>query len=166
MILAGIQRHFRKLRPLDPINIFEDVQFKPLKNVCDSIFKRLHHKGIGAETKATAVLSKSDEDTLWDKGVLDLNTPKGLLRAVFFYNGKNFCLRGGQEQRNLRLSQLKRDTSLIDGIVVSSYVYQEFGSKNRQGGFGSLNLQNKIVRQYQSSSNPDRCHVGIFDEYL
>ena len=84
LILAGIQRHLRKLRPLDPINIFEDVQFKPLKNVCDSIFKRLHHKGIGAETKATAVLSKSDEDTLWDKGVLDLNTPKGLLRAVFF----------------------------------------------------------------------------------
>ena len=41
LILAGIQRHLRKLRPLDPINIFEDVQFKPLKNVCDSIFKRL-----------------------------------------------------------------------------------------------------------------------------
>ena len=83
-----------------------------------------------------------------------------------FLQWKNFCLRGGQEQRNLRLSQWKRDTSLIDGIEVNSYVYQEFGSKNRQGGFGSLNLQNKIVRQYQSSSNPDRCHVGILDKYL
>ena len=52
-----------------------------------------------------------------------------LTASCLFYNGKNFCLRGGQEQRNLRLSQLKRDTSLIDGIEVSSYVYQEFGSK-------------------------------------
>ena len=84
LILAGIQRHLQKLRPLDPINIFEDVPFKPLKNICDFIFQMLHHKGIGAETKATAALSKSDEYTLWDKGILDLNTPKGLLRAVFF----------------------------------------------------------------------------------
>lgn len=66
----------------------------------------------------------------------------------------NFCLRGSQEQRHLKLSQLKRETSLIDGTEVSSYIYQEFGSKNRQGGFGSLNLHNKIVRQHQNSSNP------------
>ena len=65
--------------------------------------------------------------------------------SCIFYNGKNFCLCGGQEQRNLRLSQLKRDTSHIDGKEVSSYVYEEFGSKNRQGGFGSLNLHNKII---------------------
>ena len=75
-------------------------------------------------------------------------------------------MRGGQEQRSLRLSQLKRETSLIDGTEVGSYVYQEFGSKNRQGGFGSLNLHNKIVRHYQNSSNPSRCHVGIIDRYL
>ena len=43
--------------------------------------------------------------------------------SCLFYNGKNFCLRGSQGQRNLRLSQLKRDTSLIDGIEVISYVY-------------------------------------------
>ena len=73
--------------------------------------------------------------------MLDVDTFKGLLRAVFFYNGKNFCLRGGQEQRNLGY----QDTSHIDGKEVSSYVYEEFGSKNRQGGFGSLNLHNKIV---------------------
>ena len=79
LILAGIQRHLQKVRLLDPINIFEDPQFKTLKNVCDSISKRLHRKGIGVETKATAVLSQCDKDTLWDKKVLDVDTPKGLL---------------------------------------------------------------------------------------
>ena len=90
LLLAGLQRHIRKLKPLDTTNIFEDVQFKALKNVCDSMFKRLHCKGIGVETKATPVLSKDVEERFWEKGVLDLDTPKGLLRAVFFYNGKNF----------------------------------------------------------------------------
>ena len=51
LILAGIQRHFRKFRSLDTSNIFEDAQFKILKNICDSILKRLHRKGIGVETK-------------------------------------------------------------------------------------------------------------------
>ena len=60
---------------------------------------------------------------------MDLDSPKGLLRAVFFCNGRNFCLCGGQEQRNLKFSQLKRQTIMVDGKEVHSYVYQEFGSK-------------------------------------
>ena len=58
------------------------------------MFKQLHSKGIGTETKVTPVLSQVEENKLWDNGVLNLDTPIGLLRAVFFYNDKNFCLRG------------------------------------------------------------------------
>ena len=159
LILSGLQRHMRKLRQLDTINFFKDIHYKPLKNVCDSVFKQLHQKGIVTETKETPVLSKDDEDELWKK-VFSLDTPKGLLQAVFFCNGKNFCLRGGQEQRNLKISQLKREVIVVNGKRVHSYVYQEFGSKNRQGNFSSLNLQNKIVRQHQNTTNPERCHVS------
>ena len=53
---------------------------------------------------------------------------------------------------------------MIDGKSVGSYVYCEFGSKNNQGGYTSLNLQNKIVRQHESTS--PRCHVKILDKYL
>ena len=55
--------------------------------------------------------------------------PVGLLNAVFFYNGKNFCLQGGAEHRNLKISQLKRETTIVDDKEVSCYVYTEFGSK-------------------------------------
>lgn len=165
LILAGLQRHMRQLKPSDEINIFQDVAFKSLRNVCDALFKQLHSKGIGTEAKATPVITVDDEDALWEKGILDLNTPKGLLRAVFFYNGKNLCLRGGQEQRNLRISQFARETVAVDGKRVVCYTYTEFGSKNRQGGFGMLNKQNKVVKQYENA-NPDRCHVRILDKYL
>ena len=33
---------------------------------------------------------------------MNMDTPKGLRRAVFFYNGKNFYLRGGAEQCGLK----------------------------------------------------------------
>ena len=128
------------------------------------MFKRLHTKGIGTETKATAALSVTEEDKLWECGVISLDTPVGLLNAVFFYNGKNFCLRGGAEHRNLKLSQIKKEMTVVDGKMVNSYVYREFGSKNNQGGFSSLNLQNKVVKQHESSLM--KCHVKILDKYL
>ena len=53
----------------------------------------------------------------------------------------------------------------IDGRDVCSYVYHEFGSKNRQGGFNSLNSDNKSVRQYENTSG-GICHVKILDKYL
>ena len=95
LLLIEIQRHIRKVNPSKSINIFQDVEFKPLKHVCDSVFKRLHANGIGAETKATAVLSVTEEDKLWECGVMSLDTPVGLLNSVFFYNGKKFCLMSG-----------------------------------------------------------------------
>ena len=128
------------------------------------MFKQLHSKGIGTETKVTPALSQTEEDKLWETGVINLDSPTGLLSTVFFYNGKNFCLRGGIEHRNLKISQLQRESVMIDGKSMGSYVYCEHGSKNSQGGFASLSLQNKIVRQHKSTS--PRCHVKILDKYL
>ena len=164
LLLSGIQRHMRQVRPTKDINFSQDRVFLPLKNVCDSIYKRLHSKGIGVDTKATALLSTNEEDILWKKGILSLDNPTGLLNAVFFYNGKNFCLRGGAEHRNLKFSQFVRETTTVDGKQLSCYVYSEFGSKNNQGGLTSLNQRNKTVKQYETKS--ERCHVKILDKYL
>ena len=164
LLLSGIQRAIQANHPEQEINIFQESVFQPLKNVCDSVFKQLHGKGIGIETKATAVFSEVEENILWDTGVINTTNPTGLLHAVFFYNGKNFCLRGGVEHRNLRISQLQKEKSVIHGKEINEYVYTEYVSKNNQGGFASLNLSNKVVHQYEVDS--ERCHVKILDLYL
>ena len=51
------------------------------------MFRRLHSSG---DKNYPCVVN--DEGVLWDSGVINLNNPTGLLNAVFFYNGKNFCL--------------------------------------------------------------------------
>jgi len=43
--------------------------------------------------------------------ILDLDTPMGLLQAFSFIMG----IQGGQEQRNLKISQLSRETVVLDG---------------------------------------------------
>ena len=164
LLLAGLQRYIRKHNPSKELNIFEDSVFKPVKNFCDSIFKRLQAKDIGTETKATPVIIEAKEDKLWHAGVVSLDNPPGLLRPTFFYNGMNFCLRGGMEHHNLKLSQIQKETSMVDRNTINTYVYQEFGFKYNQAGFSSLNLQNKVVKQHESSFL--RCHVKIPDKYL
>ena len=85
---------------------------------------------------------------------------------MFFYNGKNFCLRGGNEQRRLKFLQLQKESRIVDSVELMCYVYTENGSKNRQGGFNSLNEENKIVYQFESTPENNRCHVKILDKYL
>ena len=86
--------HLQKGRA-STINIFSDPRLEAFHNVCDHEIRRLNQKGIGAEAKHIEAISKDDEAILWDSNVLDITTPAGLLNCVFFYNGKNLCLRGG-----------------------------------------------------------------------
>ena len=95
-----------------------------------------------------------------------LGQPVRITESSIFYNGKSFCLRGGQEQRGLKLSQIIKEVSYVDWKKVNCYVYREFGSKNRQGGFASLNMDNKVVRQHENTSGKGACHVKILDLYL
>jgi len=53
-------------------------------------------------------------------------------------NGISFCLRG-EEHRNLKLSQLKREEN------PSKYVYTELALKNRADGLAQLRVKNKSV---------------------
>ena len=126
-----------------------------LKNL---LYRKLHSQGIGCSVRKTEVLSNDNEEKLCISGVLNPDTPQGLLNCVFFLNGINFCLRGGIEQRELKLSQLVREVVNVDGKLLVRYTYTEHGSKNQSGGLKQLRLENRVVHQYKST-DIQRCHV-------
>ena len=111
------------------------------------------------------LLTWEDEEKLWQTGVLIPDTPQGLLKCAFFLNGRNFCLRGGVEHRDLKLSQLKREVVQVNGTPKVCYMYIRYVSKNRSGGLKQLKMENKIVRQYESE-RIDRYHVLLLDKYI
>ncbi len=92
----------------------------------DSLFKELQKDGVAKDTKYAEIISKEDKIKLWETIVIGTENPKALLRAVFFLS--NFCLRGGQEHRDLKLSQLVKCTS-----PSLHYLYLENSSKNNPG---------------------------------
>ena len=107
-----------------------DPAFKTFHTAMDNLFKKLKSDGVGADADAkhTEAISAEEEKQLWESGVLNVSTPTGFLRAVFYMYGKCFCLRGGLEHRNLSVFQLKRLTD------ADRYLYLEHSSKNRPGG--------------------------------
>ena len=63
LLLAGIQRYVRKLYPKMEFNLFSDHEFKSIKNLCDSLFRKLHSKGIGTSLKVTLQMTKRSYGT-------------------------------------------------------------------------------------------------------
>ena len=92
-----------------------------------------------------------------------------LLFAVFYYNGLNFVLWGGEEHRQLKISQLKFCTVPDPDTpqkVIECVEYTEHGSKNRPGDSYQLNLDNKVVVQCAQPDLGERCHVFLLWLYL
>ena len=107
----------------------EDASFRTFHVTLDNLFKSLRSEGIGS------------------------NSSKGLLRAIFYYCGKCFCLRGGQEHRNLSLSQFE---CLFNP---DRYIYREKSSKNKQGGLKQLRIEHKVVTIMANKAVGNRCPV-------
>ena len=164
LLLCGLQRYVKTTHRIQ-VNYMRDPEFLCLRNTLDAYYRKLHKNGIGCATKKTELLTREDEEKLWQTGVLNPDTPQGLLKCVFFLNGRNFCLRGGAEHRDLKLSQLKREVVQVNGTAKVCYTYIEYVSKNRSGGLKQLKMENKIVRQYESE-RIDRCHVLLLDKYI
>ena len=144
---------------------FSKRKIGPLRNVIDNRCRQLHAKGVGTNKQRTATMADEEEEILCPKGVLGSHNPLALPCAVFYLNGKNFCLRGGDEQRSLRREQLIRKPPDCEMVAVS-YTYVESGSKNNPEGISHLKVANKRVTQYSVPEAGERCHCHILDENL
>ena len=160
-LICGILRYMRSIDPKCP-NVLdrEEKRFHDFHCACEVIFRRLHQSGVGTDVKHTALISSEEEDKLWSSGTLSVTDPKGLQYAVFFYVGKVYCIRGGEEQRSLKPSQFVRSHE------PDCYTYIEHGSKTRSGGLAQLHIENKRVPCYANPENEPRCLVFLLDLYL
>ena len=96
--------------------------FAELRGTCERLSRELREAGVGTNVKHASIISAEEEEKLWESGAIGIYSPKALVRCVFFYVGKAFCLRGGEEQRALKPSQFIRE------YIPGRYTYVENGS--------------------------------------
>ena len=134
--------------------------FAGLRGTRDTVARQLREASVGASVKHHEVISR-EENMLWSKGIVGIASPKVLLHAVFFANGKYLCLRGGREHKELKLSQFTFERD--EGGEFVQYV--ENGSKNRSGSYKDRAL-NKVVKHYAQPELGERDYLLLLNLYF
>ena len=129
-------------------------RFRDLTSAIQVRYRELRTEGVGAIVKHLV----TPEEVLWNSKVLGVHSPLALVRAVFFYVGKTFCIRGGEEQRRLKRSQFRRS------YEPDCYTYVENGSKNHSGV--NVHDENKVVPVFACPEAKPRCLVFLLETYF
>ena len=160
-LMCGLLRHMKECNSDCP-NFLDkkDNLFRTLHSAMDAHFHHLHSYGVGREIKHAKSLSREDEQKLWATGVMGTTTPRALQNAAFFIVGKMFSLRGGQELRELKLSQVVRHDN------PDRYEYTEHVSKTRNGTSKKLHVQSKVFSLYRCPEAGNRCPIFALDLYI
>lgn len=162
-LITSIQHHIRANGRF--INLLDDMEFASMRQRLDSKMKELSRKGIGLDKKKADVISVQQEEALWQKTILGLNSPQKLLDTVVYTFGLNFALRAGQEHRQLRVGEHSQlHVSEVDGRRFLEY--REDVSKTYRGGIKQRKIEPKITRAYENLDNSERCPVRIYEQYM
>ena len=95
-------------------------------------------EGLGMNSKQAENISPAQENALWEKKIIDIDTPKGLLNALFYAIGVHFALRGGKAHRDLTIA------NFTIGIEQDGHEYLEYTEKTgkiHQGGIKDVKFK-------------------------
>ena len=134
--------------------------FRPIHGACHSVYHSLHSGGIGVSVRHASIVSDNEERKLWEHGILGVDNSKSLQQAAFYFIGKRFCIRGGEEQRNLGPSNFVRSYN------PDCFTYVEHGSKNYNARAKDLRYENKEVPCPALPENRPKCLVYILNLYM
>ncbi len=120
------------------VRLLQDSQFLKVRNTLDNHMKFLSKSGfITAKSKAE-VITLSQENRMWESGILSDISPQKLLYTLMYQLGIMFALRASEEHKSLKFGQ-QLQLEVDPESSVECLVYTEQTAKNNQGGISALN---------------------------
>ena len=148
-------------------HLISDEMFKDVRFTLDNTMKERTQQGLGNNIRQAEVLSLSDEDILWNLGLLGTHCPKVLLTTVMFTIGLSCSLHAGKEHYVLCSIPFDSQFTFMndsDGKLFFRF-REDLGLKTNKGGIKHRKITGKVVDVYQID-NPDRCPVRILSKYF
>ena len=145
--------------------ILEDDRFKELKFTLDNLMKAHTSQGLGVSVRKADIISKTDEDILWNSGVLGSNTPEKLLYTVLYLVGLNCALHAAKEHCNLRSKQGQFSCMFDDHGTQFLRYHEDVGNETNKGGLKNRKCDPRVVDVYGIPNSP-HCPLAIIAKYL
>ncbi len=146
------------------VKFLDDLEFVKLCNTLNNYMIALSKGEICAKQQAGPI-TLSQEQSLWQQGILGLDSPRKLVDTLLYLISLQFRLRAKEEHKALKIGvQLHVKTDSENGLKYLEYC--EASSKNHQGGIKDLKCVPKVCRAYQNTANPDQCIMSLFKKYV
>ena len=131
----------------------------------ENLMKQRTAQGLGQKVSAK-VASQSDEDKMWEEGVLGETHPLQLCDTILFLLGMNLALHGGEEHKKLQRPGFNPQITVgFDSDGHKYLIFQEDQrTKTNQGG---LDRHKQAPRRMYVYENPHRecCPVRLYEKY-
>ena len=81
------------------VKILDDVKFAQIRNTVDNRMKELSRLGHVKPCKKARLITREEEEMLWNSGILGGDAPKQLVETLLYLFGLHFALHAGAEGR-------------------------------------------------------------------
>jgi len=169
-LCLGIQKYLFESGRID--NIFTDIFYEKFTDVLNEGAREF--TSIQQNTELY-IMTRVEEEHLWDSGQLGVQSPYVLLSTLLFFNTKYFHLSTVQEHMQLSFSHImkhwKRNPNTPQGNQNSN---MKAGSRNvllrffppQSSQDPSNPKKKKVYEQQENEENPFRCPVKLYEFYL
>ena len=127
--------------------------------------RQLSKEGKIAPRVKAEPISVSEEEMMWELGILGDDNPEKLLDTIVYLNGVHFALHAADEHKSLKVN-LQFKVGFDNAVGLKYLEYTGCTSKCNQGGLASRYIKPKVSRAYENVLNSDRCMVRLYEKYM
>ncbi|KAM0725333.1 Zinc finger MYM-type protein 3 [Formica fusca] len=166
-LCLGIQQYLFENNRID--NIFTDSYYEKFTDCLNEIAKKFS----ALYNEAQYIVTRVEEEHLWECKQLGAHSPHVLLSTLMFFNTKHFNLVTVEEHMQLSFSHImkhwKRNpaaqpTAMAGKVPNSRNVLLRFYPP--QSALEANSRKKKVYEQQENEENPLRCPVKLYEFYL
>ncbi|KAF7993472.1 hypothetical protein HCN44_010067 [Aphidius gifuensis] len=166
-LCLGIQQYLFENNRID--NIFTDTYYEKFTDCLDEITRKFSV----LYNDAQYIVTRVEEEHLWECKQLGAHSPHVLLTTLMFFNTKHFNLVTVDEHMQLSFSHIMKHWKKNPAAQASAVANKAPGSRNillrfypPQPAQGVNSKKRRVYEQQVNEENPLRCPVKLYEFYL
>ncbi|XP_033341908.2 zinc finger protein without children isoform X1 [Megalopta genalis] len=166
-LCLGIQQYLFENNRID--NIFTDAYYEKFTDCLNEVAKKFSV----LYNDAQYIVTRVEEEHLWECKQLGAHSPHVLLSTLMFFNTKHFNLVTVEEHMQLSFSHIMKHWKRNPAAQPAAATGKVPGSRNvllrfypPQSALEGNSRKKKVYEQQENEENPLRCPVKLYEFYL